>query len=228
MFEKIKNMLKQKESTKNKNTNIVCPICAHELLEHKDAYICSGTLSGDCSFKMQHTFKGIKITPDVINGIRFLKEYEETFSELDKLCYFTKLNKKRIIDTEFKYSEPRYLECPSCKEFVYRNNNLICCSNDNCDFVLSASFMGAIFSDEQIVELFNKRISNEYEFYDSNASKKVKGRVLLKLNNNYKTKNLEYLFVKDINTLDKEYLNYYFLPKSLSKRYEPIKTLIKK
>lgn len=228
MLKKLKNFLSKKEKETTLRTNLICPICECELLEHEDYYACSGVLSGVCKFRIPHTFKGKRIDTEILNGIKYFVGYEEVFTKLEELSNLDKLKKRLIRDTEFNYKETRYLECPKCKKNLYRENNIIFCSSKNCDFSINATFMGVSFSDKQIVELFNKRISEEYMFIDEKTGKEVKGRVVLHSYYDYPKGQMAYIFVTDLKQLDQLYLNHYFLPKSQCGGYTPIKEKIKK
>ena len=226
MLKKLKNFLSKKEKETTLRTNLICPICECELLEHEDYYACSGVLSGVCNFRIPHTFKGKRIDTEILNGIKYLVGYEEVFTKLEELSNLDKLKKKLIEDKEFEYNETVYLDCPKCNKNVYRENNIISCTNKNCDFSISATFMGITFSDEQIAELFHRRLSEEYIFFDENTKKEIKGKVILHNYNDYPKGNTKYVLVTDLKQLDQFYLDYYHLPKSKSRGFEPLKKLI--
>ena len=219
MLNFFKNLNKKKNDD---DINIIakCPKCGKEVIETGDYWACVDILSGNCNFKMKNIHNGRKMDVSVFAEFQKIDEYEHIYNAIHRQSNITRA---RIYETENKNPDgPVRLRqgCPNCGGLFHRHGNIVKCSKPKCRFKIETTFMGINFSDEQMSQLLERRISEIYTFKNSKGEE-ITGRAIIKLD---KKANLipKYILVTEINVLDEIYFEYSLAPKeegeSMAKR----------
>lgn len=212
MFNFIKKLKNKKNAQANIKTSIICPKCRGNIFEKDDCWICENTLIDKCNINISNIYKGQKL------DFKYLIAFEKS---VQYRCCFVPA---RISNYEKEWRikagliNPTHLSdthCGICRSNLYRDRDKVVCTQ--CDFKISTIYKEVNFSNQEITDLLNYRVSEEFTFYHKNGEP-FKGRVLL----NKEKKPAKYIFVEDIYNLDKEYKEKHTLPRSLENKYDTL------
>lgn len=220
MFGIFKNLTQKKEDTTKGDVKIVakCPKCGKDIIDTGEYWACVDILSGTCNFKIKNTYKGEKMDISQLVSFEEMEQFEYIYSIIHKKAQNEKIKRE---GDKFRNHTKLGTLCNTCTHDIYKVDGRVVCSNKKCGFEISTMYKGVTFSDQQMIELLNRRVSEEYIFNDG-----TKGRVLINQDKKHCFTS-EYLLFANVEDLKKEYLSYYFLPESISKRFESIKYLKK-
>lgn len=224
MFKFAKKLIKKNNDDNKPKFNVIakCPKCGANLLEVGEYWSCENNISRTCNFSIKNTFNGEKIDINLLINFQAIKELSKGFENI-----FNESQEELKLQKDFGCKDVKKLEighCFNCLGPIYRIGDKLQCRNEKCGYSISTKYKGVNFSDEQMIELFCRRMSEEYDFIDENGST-TKGRVII-LENKNSSLSSEYLFFKDAKDLDKKYQNRYFLPKSVNPKLIRIKVSI--
>lgn len=219
MFKILKNLVQKKESNTDNDIKPVakCPKCGLTVIEHNEYWGCVGRLSKSCDFKIKNTYKGEKLDISMLNDFQKMEQFTYIYGILHGKAQDEKERRKNAV---LRDGVDLNVTCKKCLHEMYRVGKTAKCSNEKCGFEISTTYKGITFSDEQMKDLLNRRVSEEYVFEDGS-----KGRVLI----NQDTKHefiSEYVFFSNVKELKKEYFTYYSVPTSINKKFTSIKYLI--
>lgn len=220
MFGIFKNLTQKKEDATKDDVKIVakCPKCGKDIIDTGEYWACVDILSGTCNFKMKNTYKGEKMDISQLVSFEEMEQFEYIYSIIHKKAQNEKTKRE---GDKFRNHTKLGTLCNTCRHDMYKMDDKVICSNEKCGFEIGITYKGVAFSDKQMIELLNRRVSEEYTFNDG-----IKGRVLINQNKKHDFIS-EYLLFTDVKDLEKKYLSYYFLPESMSKMFESIEYLKK-
>lgn len=200
MLKAIKNILSN--TNKNEDTEARCPFCGGPLFSSDNSWLCVGRVTDSCNFSIPKFINGHKVEFEYINELANSKNFREHFLDIQEGAIREFFHKKAT------YNKKLPKTCFNCNSPLVKEGSSIKCSNKECGLEAPEYFRGVRFSDDERYELLKARVSHVRNFIDENNKngERIRGRVLLKLDDNNKMMS-EYLFFVNSNELPEKYFN---------------------
>lgn len=138
-------------------------------------------------------------------------------------------DKKSYNNNSYKKGGKKLSSKCSCGSdiYIYKDDNLVKCSNENCGFKISTLFHGRNFTEYQMTQFIKRRVSYILTFKSDSSGKEFKARVYIDFDNNLKfIPRYKFIFNSKFDTLSKNHRENLFSPDKDGRTDIPLQELI--